>query len=324
MRIVFFGTPEFAASQLEAIYKKGYDVAAVVTVPDKPAGRGKQLRESDVKIKAQELALPVLQPEKLKDEVFVSQLKAVNADVFVVVAFRMLPEVIWAMPPKGTFNLHASLLPQYRGAAPINHAIMNGEKKTGVTTFFLNKDIDTGEIILQKETEIGESEDVGSLYDRLMLIGNDAVIETLKMIEKGNFSTTNQNTVARNTILHPAPKIFKEDCYIDWSQSVETAFNFIRGLSPYPAAHTIFRSTDGKSLEIKIFKSSFEKKNNQNDIATILTDEKSFLKVRMRDGDLSILTLQQAGKKTMNVEEFLRGTHLDGFWNAFSPEKKNL
>ena len=255
MRIVYFGTPEFAASQLEAILAAGYDVATVITTPDRPAGRGKQMHASEVKECAMKHGLPVLQPERLKDEAFVEQLRSYNADLFVVVAFRMLPEVIWSMPPKGTINLHASLLPQYRGAAPINHAIINGEKETGLTTFILDKEIDTGAMIMQEKVEIGDKMNAGELHDTLMHLGNEVIIKTIKMIEEGKVEAQSQSSVIEkeNITLKPAPKIFKDDCYIDWNKSGRDVYNFVRGLSPYPAAHAKMQNPSGEILDLKIF-----------------------------------------------------------------------
>ena len=235
LRIVFMGTPEFAVSILDAIVKSNHDVVGVVTVADKPAGRGQQLRESAVKIFAIDHDLPILQPEKLKDEQFLSDLKAFNADIFVVVAFRMLPEVVWAMPPKGTFNLHASLLPKYRGAAPINWAIMNGETETGVTTFFINQIIDTGSILAQEKISITENMTAGELHDQLMNVGAKLTVETLDKIESNSIQAIPQDEELAKILPH-APKIFKADCEIQWNQDATIIHNKIRGLSPYPAA----------------------------------------------------------------------------------------
>ena len=248
MRIIYFGTPEFAASQLEAILAAGYEVPAVVTTPDRPAGRGKQMHASEVKECALRHGLPVLQPEKLKDDDFVAKLRSYNADLFVVVAFRMLPEVVWSMPRKGTINLHASLLPQYRGAAPINHAIINGETETGLTTFILDKEIDTGAMIIQEKMPIGEKMNAGELHDALMNLGNDVIVKTIKMIDNNEVHPKSQETVIEeeNLTLKPAPKIFKEDCYIDWNKSGKEIFNFVRGLSPYPAAHAKIQNPQGE------------------------------------------------------------------------------
>ncbi len=319
LKIVFFGTPEFAASQLEAIIKDGrHSVEAVVTVPDKPAGRGKQLRESEVKLKAKEYGLPILQPEKLLNEDFLSQLRSFDADVFVVVAFRMLPEKVWAMPAKGTFNLHASLLPQYRGAAPINHAIINGETKTGVTTFLLDKEIDTGAILLQEETNILPEDNIGTLYDRLMLIGNGTVLRTLDMLEQGSFTAKRQDDIVdKNTILQPAPKIFKDDCVLNLNKGVTENHNLVRGLSPYPAVHVMLTNEAGVLLDIKILETCPERdEKSVGDVGDVVTDGKNFLKIKMSDGYLSILRLQQAGKKAMMVADFLRGMRFSGHFGV--------
>lgn len=254
MKVVFMGTPEFAVSILDRLIQDGIEVKAVVTAPDKPSGRGLKVHESAVKQKALEHNLPILQPVKLKDPDFLQELEAFQADLFVVVAFRMLPKEVWNMPPKGTINLHASLLPNYRGAAPINWAIINGEKKTGVSTFFLNEEIDTGAIIDQSETEIGENESVGELYLRLMAIGSDLVSSTLKKIESGEVKAIEQDELDLSQIKH-APKIFREDCEIDLSKSAQDVHNHIRGLSPYPAAWMNWTYKNGESKVFKIYKS---------------------------------------------------------------------
>lgn len=316
MRIVYFGTPEFAASQLEAILKAGYEVAAVVTTPDKPAGRGKKIQCSEVKKTASEHCLSVLQPEKLKDPEFLQALESYHADLFVVVAFRMLPAVVWKMPPLGTFNLHASLLPQYRGAAPINHAIINGETETGLTTFFLNEEIDKGKVILRQSVAIRPDETAGELHDELMLLGNKLVVETIKKIENNDLQTVSQEKLAASTVLKDAPKIFKDFCNIRWNQDCQTIFNHIRGLSPYPAAHTCLKSDNNEALDLKIFKATIEPTQPSVQPGTVVTDGKSFLKVAANDGFIHLITLQQAGKKAMNIEEFLRGTRLFGDWKA--------
>ena len=316
MRIVYFGTPEFAASQLEAILKAGYEVAAVVTTPDKPAGRGKKIQCSEVKKTASEHCLSVLQPEKLKDPEFLQALESYHADLFVVVAFRMLPAVVWKMPPLGTFNLHASLLPQYRGAAPINHAIINGETETGLTTFFLNEEIDKGKVIMRQSVAIRPDETAGELHDELMLLGNKLVVETIKKIENNDLQTVSQEELAAGTVLKDAPKIFKDFCNIRWNQDCQTIFNHIRGLSPYPAAHTCLKSDNNEALDLKIFKTEIEPTQPSVQPGTVMTDGKSFLKVAANDGFIHLITLQQAGKKAMNIEEFLRGTRLFGDWKA--------
>ena len=316
MRLVYFGTPEFAASQLEAIVQAGFEVAAVVTMPDKPAGRGKKIQFSDVKKTALEHGLPLLQPEKLKDPDFLNTLRSYQADLFVVVAFRMLPEVVWNMPPKGTFNLHASLLPQYRGAAPINHAIINGETETGLTTFFLNEEIDKGQIILQKKVAIRPDETAGELHDELMHLGNHLVVETLRKIENNDIQTVTQEELAAGVHLKDAPKIFKDFCTIRWDRDCQSIYNHIRGLSPYPAAHTTLIPHEGTPVYLKVYHSKIELSDHTSPIGTVLTDGKTYLKVAAQDGFVHLVTLQQAGKKAMNIEEFLRGTRLFGDWKA--------
>lgn len=318
MKIVYFGTPEFAASQLEAILEAGYEVPAVVTTPDRPAGRGKQMHASEVKECALRHGLPVLQPEKLKDDAFVDQLRSYNADLFVVVAFRMLPEVVWSMPPKGTINLHASLLPQYRGAAPINHVIINGETETGLTTFILDKEIDTGAMIMQKKLAIGEEMNAGELHDALMKMGNEVIVETIKKIENDDVKPESQETVIKKEGLElkPAPKIFKEDCYIDWNKSGREIYNFVRGLSPYPAAHAKIKNPEGEILDLKIFETELALKSSQNDaLYSIKTDQKTFLEVVLNDSCINIIEIQQAGRKAMKIAEFLRGTRVSEDWS---------
>ena len=317
MKIVYFGTPEIAASQLEAIISAAYDVAAVVTTPDRPAGRGKQMHASEVKECALRHGLPVLQPEKLKDEAFVGQLRSYNADLFVVVAFRMLPEVVWNMPPMGTFNLHASLLPQYRGAAPINHAIINGETETGLTTFLLDKEIDTGAIILQEKVKITETMNAGELHDTLMHLGNSVVVKTLKMIENGEMRAETQDSVIEREglALKPAPKIFKDDCYINWNKSGKEIYNFVRGLSPYPAAHAKLQNPEGEILDLKIFETKISEKNDKNDVVfDVKTDGKSYLGIVVSDAIVNFTVLQQPGKKSMNIADFLRGARVSNDW----------
>jgi methionyl-tRNA formyltransferase len=315
MKVIFMGTPEFAVQSLDAIVQSAHEVAAVVTAADKPAGRGKKLRASAVKEYALQHNIPVLQPVKLKDPEFLEQLKSYQADVFVVVAFRMLPEAVWAMPPKGTFNLHASLLPQYRGAAPINHAIINGETQSGVTTFFLDKEIDTGSIIFQESCPIEETDDAGILHDKLMKTGAKLVVKTLDAIANNTIDTRSQNELIKDPQeLKPAPKIFKEDCRIDFSKDSRSCYNLIRGLSPYPGAFTTLLSPDGKSYLLKIFKTRIE--NGQNVPAgSIDTDGKKYLKISCADGVLDIKELQLQGKKRMQTEELLRGFKLDSGWS---------
>ncbi|HKK10371.1 MAG TPA: methionyl-tRNA formyltransferase [Bacteroidales bacterium] len=317
MRIVFFGTPDFAVETLKAVYKTKHEVAAVVTAPDKPAGRGRKLRISAVKEYALEHSLPVLQPTNLKSEDFSQQLKEIAPDIQIIVAFRMLPEKVWNLPPKGTFNIHASLLPQYRGAAPINHAIINGEKETGVTSFFLTKEIDTGSIIGKKKVLISEYDDAGSLHDKLMLQGAELAVETLNQIDKGTANPIPQNTLIENAEkLKKAPKIFKDNCRIDWEQGAEIVYNFIRGLSPYPAAFTYLSDNEGFKKQLKIFKTSKEYVFNVYETKSLFTDGKTYLKVACADGLISIEELQLEGKKRMDTESFLRGTKVSEKWTV--------
>jgi methionyl-tRNA formyltransferase len=312
LKVVFMGTPEFAVQSLDSIVKSNHKVVGVITSADKPAGRGKKLRASAVKEYAVAHQLPLLQPEKLKNPDFLAELKALNADIFVVVAFRMLPELVWNMPPMGTFNLHASLLPQYRGAAPINYAIINGEKESGATTFFLDKKIDTGRIILQKKCSIADTDDAGDLHDRLMDLGGDLVVETLNLIANGNYKTIDQLESSTET-LRAAPKIFKDDCRISFKQDVNTCYNHIRGLSPFPGAFTEIISPEGKVFLLKIFKT--EHISNTNAVAgSIITDGKNSLEISCKNGNLRILQLQLQGKKRMTTEDLLRGFKIDNNW----------
>ena len=316
MRIVYFGTPEFAASQLEAILTAGYEVAAVVTMPDKPAGRGQKIQYSDVKKTALKHGLPLLQPEKLRDPQFLERLASFEADLFIVVAFRMLPAAVWEMPQLGTFNLHASLLPQYRGAAPINFAIINGETETGLTTFFLNEEIDKGAVIMRETVKIRPDETAGELHDELMLLGNKVVVETIRKIENGDVKALEQNELSKGETLKPAPKISREFCRIDWSKDLQSVYNHIRGLSPYPAAHTRLVSAEGNTIEMKVFATEMETCQPDLEIGAVVTDNKKSLKVALRDGFLHLTEVQQAGKKRMAVTDFLRGTQLLGTWKA--------
>ena len=316
IRIAYFGTPEFAASQLEAILKAGYEVAVVVTMPDKPAGRGRKIQYSDVKKTALEHNLPLLQPEKLKDPVFLEQLASYQAHLFIVVAFRMLPAVVWQMPELGTFNLHASLLPQYRGAAPINFAIINGETETGLTTFFLNEEIDKGAIIMREKVAIRPDETAGELHDELMLLGNKVIVDTIKKIENGDAHALPQEELVENQTLKPAPKITKEFCNIDWSQDCQTVYNHIRGLSPYPAAHTQLISDQGEVIDMKVYSSNIELCHPDIPVGSIITDNKKYLKIALTDGFIHLTTVQQSGKKAMPIDDFLRGTQLQGTWKT--------
>ncbi|NOU48104.1 MAG: methionyl-tRNA formyltransferase [Bacteroidales bacterium] len=312
-RIIFFGTPEFSSAQLENIFHSGFDVAAVVTVPDKPAGRGKKLQQSDVKITATRLNIPVLQPEKLKDEAFIKELAAFNASVFVVIAFRMLPEIVWRMPKFGTFNLHASMLPQYRGAAPINRAIMNGETQTGLTTFFLNANIDEGSIINQIPIEIGNNETAGELHDRMIELGKPLVINTLNLLFEQSVRPVKQS-IPVGELIKSAPKIFKQDCVINWNRPIIEIFNQVRGLSPYPAAVSTFISSEKQQLGLKIYEASIEAGHPNETIYSVLTDNKKYLKIALPDGYLKLTNVQQPGKRSMDIDEFLRGFQFVGEW----------
>ena len=314
LRILFMGTPEFAVESLKALVENNYNVVGVITMPDKPAGRGYKLKASPVKQFALEQELPVLQPEKLKDENFLIQLKNLNVDLQVVVAFRMLPEVVWSMPPMGTFNLHSSLLPQYRGAAPINWAIINGETETGVTTFFLSHEIDTGEIIYKEKTNISLADNAGTLHDRLMTIGADLVLKTVDAVIDGNVTSIPQDElIASETALKPAPKIFTEDCKIDWDKSAMDIFNFIRGLSPYPAAWTeLYRADTNERLRVKIFESKvLDDVITDMETGTIISDNNKHIDVVVKDGLIRITDLQLSGKKRMNTTDFLNGYSLN-------------
>ena len=314
--IAYFGTPEFAASQLEAILGAGYHVAVVVTMPDKPAGRGRKIQYSDVKKTALEHNLPLLQPEKLKDPAFLEQLASFKANLFIVVAFRMLPAVVWQMPELGTFNLHASLLPQYRGAAPINFAIINGETETGLTTFFLNEEIDKGAVIMRERVAIRPDETAGELHDELMLLGNKVVVETIKKIEKGNVKALPQEELSDSQPLKPAPKISKEFCNVDWSLDCQTIYNHIRGLSPYPAAHAQLQSESGEVIDLKIYAAEIETCKPDVTPGVVVTDNKKYLKIALSDGFIHLTHVQQAGKKAMPISDFLRGTQLVGAWKT--------
>lgn len=314
LRIVFFGTPDFAVESLDRLVKGGYNVVGVVTMPDKIGGRGNKVMQSAVKLYAVEHNLPLLQPEKLKDPEFVSQLRAWNADLQIVIAFRMMPEVVWAMPPLGTFNLHASLLPKYRGAAPINWAVMNGDTETGVTTFFLKQEIDTGDIIQQRKIEIAETDNVGVVHDKLMMLGADMVIETVDAILCDDVKPIPQDELCNKGMeATPAPKIFTETCHIDWDKPAKMVYNHIRGLSPYPAAWTELEDVNGKLHHAKIYETALPSEKPSGDIVgeaksgAISSDSKR-MSVMCGDGAwVEILSLQIAGKKRMTTEEFLRG-----------------
>ncbi|HMU78132.1 MAG: methionyl-tRNA formyltransferase [Bacteroidetes bacterium] len=310
-KILFSGTPDFAVESLKILVENGYNICGVITAPDKPAGRGMQMQQSAVKKYALSKGLYILQPEKLKDAVFLSEVASLKADLHIVVAFRMMPEQLWSMPRLGTLNLHASLLPQYRGAAPINRAIMNGETTTGVTTFFLKHEIDTGDIILSDKVDIGPTETAGELHDRLMHIGAALVLKTVQQIEKGNLSTTPQKSITSE--LKHAPKIFKNDCIINWSDKTSTVFNQIRGLSPYPGAFTMLEDKNGKTLTLKIYSALFLESKELSETGKIISDNKSFLNITTSDGIISIKELQLEGKKRMSAEEFLRGFSINDY-----------
>ena len=303
MRIVYLGTPEFAVAGLQTLVENGYNVVAAVTMPDKPAGRGHQMQFSPVKEYALSQGIPVLQPEKLKDPEFIEQLRSYNADLQIVTAFRMLPEVVWAMPRLGTFNVHGSLLPQYRGAAPINWAVINGEKETGLTTFMLKHEIDTGNMILQERIAIGEDEDVGSVHDRLMELSKEMVLKTVRLIEECDREGKPLPTVPQPELpdLKPAPKIFKEDCQIDFTKTAQEIYNFVRGLSPYPGAWTDDQRMLSvcKASPVKVFKVAISP----------VAEQKGHIILPCADGYIDILELQAPGKKRMDAKSFLNGLH---------------
>lgn len=311
------GTPEFAAASLKRIIDAGYEVAGVVTSPDKPAGRGRKVSESPVKKLAKSHEIKILQPTNLKSVEFIEKFRDLKANVGVVVAFRMLPEVIWTMPENGTFNLHASLLPDYRGAAPIQHAIMNGEKETGVTTFFLRQEIDTGDVILRKKVKVGESDTAGDLHDKMMVIGAELVIETLKAIETDELKLRKQHDLIDSVrTLHTAPKIYKEDCRIDWSNSCVKVYNQIRALSPSPGAFTYLLEPNGKSHKVKIYKSNYIKDVGKSHPGKISINKSSQFLIDCSDGRISILEIQTEGKKRIAVKDFLNGFPLTDDWYA--------
>lgn len=307
IRIVFFGTAEFAVASLHILLENKYDVAAIVTAPDKPAGRGLEMKFSPVKEYALKRNMRVLQPENLKNDEFLSQIKDIRPNLGIVVAFRKLPKEIWSLPSFGTFNLHASLLPQYRGAAPINWAIINGEKESGVTTFFLNEEIDMGKIIFRAKEIIYEDDTTGTLYERLMKDGADLTLKTVRAIESGNYTPQEQGDfIKMGEKPKPAPKIFKEDCKIDWKKNTEELYNFIRGLAPYPTAWTeLIREQEVISL--KIFKSKKEIVKHNFSVASIHSDGKTYAKIASKDGFIHLQEIQLAGKRKMEIEEFIRG-----------------
>jgi methionyl-tRNA formyltransferase len=307
LRIVFMGTPDFAVASLSVLFENGYHVVGVVTAPDKPAGRGQKLQQSAVKCFALEHNLPILQPEKLKDENFLVQLQSLRPDLQIIVAFRMLPFVIWNLPAMGTFNLHGSLLPRYRGAAPLNWAIMNGDEESGVTTFLLKQEIDTGNILFQEKVTISPDETVGELHDQLMTIGAQLVIKTIDALAEGRAIPIAQEQLRLEPEKLHAPKIFKEDCRIDWSCDTLTIHNKIRGLSPYPTAWTELSAPYKENISLKIFRTLPELRAHNYKPGTLLSDHKKWMKIACADGFLSVTDLQLAGKKRMGIEEFLRG-----------------
>lgn len=320
LRIVYMGTPDFAVPTLDALVQGGYNVVGVITMPDKPAGRGHKMQYSPVKEYALEHELPLLQPEKLKDETFLAALREWKADLQIVVAFRMLPEVVWNMPRCGTFNLHAALLPQYRGAAPINWAVMNGDRKTGATTFFLDHDIDTGRVILKEEIDIALDENVGSVHDRLMEMGKGLVCRTVDLVldAEGDISripTIDQDTLIKDleattgiAELRPAPKIFKETCQIDWTKTAQAIYNHVRGLSPYPAAWTSLTLSNGEVLSpVKVYRVTPLKETPKGEPGQMVSDGKSYIHITCADGMVALEELQIPGKKRMDVKSLLNG-----------------
>lgn len=312
LRIVYLGTPDFAVAPLRALVEGGYRVVGVITMPDKPMGKHQsEPQPSPVKQYALSAGLPILQPDSLKDERFLDELRSWQADLQIVVAFRMLPRLVWEMPPMGTFNIHASLLPQYRGAAPINWAIINGETQTGITTFFLKHEIDTGEVIRQQPIAIGETENAGSLHDRLMKLGAEMVVETVDAILAGEARPIAQETMTAATeSLKPAPKLFKENCRIDWDRPVDEVYNFIRGLAPYPGAWTELTTPAGdRSITLKIFETERIRQPHSLTAGTMVSDGKTHLDIAARDGLIRLKIFQQTGKKRMTAEEYLRGNN---------------
>ena len=309
LRIVYMGTPEFAVESLKRLVEGGYNVVGVITMPDKPMGRhGSVLQASPVKQYAVSQGLKVLQPEKLKDEAFLEELRALQADLQIVVAFRMLPEVVWNMPPMGTFNLHAALLPQYRGAAPINWAVINGDTETGITTFFLKHEIDTGDIIQQERVPIADTDNVEIVYDKLMMLGGDLVLETVDAILAGTIKPIPQDQLIQpETELRPAPKIFKETCRIDWNIGVKRVYDFVRGLSPYPAAWTELVMPEGARQVVKIYETEKLVASHSLPVGQVDTDGKTYFRIAVPDGYVNLISLQLAGKKRMAVADFLRG-----------------
>ena len=305
LKIVFLGTPEFAVESLSRLYNEGYNIAGVITMPDKPAGRGHKMLQSPVKQFAVKHGLKLMQPTNLKAPEFIEELRSLNADLFIVIAFRMLPEAVWTMPRLGTFNLHASLLPKYRGAAPLNWAVINGDKETGVTTFFLKHEIDTGDIIDQKRVTINPDDNVGDVHDRLMMLGADLPLATVRNIIDGNLKTIEQDKLTGGVEPTPAPKIFKETCHIDWNNPAEKIHNLVRGLSPYPAAWTTLTTTSGEELQLKIFETSVSEQTLLAPGSIVI--DKNRMYIACSDRMLEILSLQLQGKKRLDTADFLRG-----------------
>ena len=316
LRIVYMGTPDFAVETLRLLVENKYNVVAVVTMPDKPAGRGHKIQFSPVKQYALSVGLPILQPVNLKDEAFIEELRSYQAHLQIVVAFRMLPQIVWDMPPMGTFNLHASLLPQYRGAAPLNWAIMNGDKETGITTFFLTHEIDTGRVIQRRSIEIADTDNVGIIHDRLMMMGAEMVCETVDNIIADKVVAIPQEELMTDEPLRPAPKIFKDTCHLDFTRSVEQLYNQVRGLSPYPAAWCEFVSPEGEAIGVKIFEAARHTCNHNLTPGTVVTDGKKNIEIVCEDGYLQLLSLQLAGKKRLSAEELLRGFRLTNDYKA--------
>jgi methionyl-tRNA formyltransferase len=315
LRIIFMGTPEFAVAPLKAMLEEGFDVVAVITAPDKPAGRGRSLRQSPVKEFALEKNLPVLQPVNLKDPAFVEDLRSYRANLQVVIAFRMLPEIVWNMPALGTFNLHASLLPQYRGAAPINRAIINGETETGLTTFFLTHEIDTGNVLFQESIAIDPDDTAGSLHDKLSIAGAVLVTRSLRTISEGSYTLRKQDDMIREGLeLMKAPKIFREDCIIHWDNPAEKIHNLVRGLCPVPGATTTLYSPADHPFSMKLFKTSIEKNEYPAHNGDLITDGKTYMLVKTADEFIRIHELQLEGKKRLTTSEFLRGFPLSNEW----------
>ena len=317
LKIVFMGTPEFAIPSLNILIEKGYDIVGVITAPDRPAGRGRNIQESPVKLFAKSKGLTILQPANLKDPGFIQELSELGGNLQIVVAFRMLPEVVWQMPEFGTFNLHASLLPNYRGAAPINWAIINGEKTTGITTFYINERIDTGDVLLQQKVDIGPTDSAGDLHDVLQERGAGLVLKTVEGIADDMLEKQAQNDPiaigSKSGELKLAPKIFKEDCKLDWSATADQVFNKIRGLSPYPGAWTVLKDTEGNEHQWKVFESEHSDKDLS--AGAIETDGNSYLTVGTSAGSISLISIQIAGKKRNSIVDFLRGFRLDSSWN---------